>query len=107
MNRLLAQVNIGEEFKINSDGIAKTTGYESLGRVVSFILPNILLVAGLILFFIILFSGFTIITAGGDSEKMSQGSKTLTAAVAGFAIIIFSYWIMEIIKAITEVAIGI
>jgi len=107
MNRLLAQVNIGEEFKINSDGIAKTTGYGSLGSVISFLLPNVLLISGLILFFIILFAGFTIITAGGDSEKMSQGSKTLTAAVAGFAIIIFSYWIMEIVKVITGVSIGI
>ena len=101
-------VDIGKQFLIGDKGIGDSNKpYESLGSVISFLLPNVLLVAGIILFFLILFGGFTIITSAGNSEKAAEGSKTLTAAVAGFAIIIFAYWIMEIIKTITGVSIGI
>lgn len=107
---LLSAIDIGMEFELKKDqGICEggtcTGGYSSIGAFISSLLPNAFVVAGLILFFLILFAGFTMIMAGGDSEKLSQGKKTLTAALAGFALIFASYWIIKIIEVITGIKI--
>jgi hypothetical protein len=104
MGKLLA-LEIGKEFKIGSQGIGYKTGYESVGEFISRILPNVFVIAGIILFFLILLGGFSILTASGDKEKVSQGSKTLTAALVGFVIIFAAYWIIQVIEVITGISI--
>ena len=107
MEIFLAQkkINIGDEFKLGAEGIGNKKGYHSIGEFISAILPNAYIIAGLILFFLILFGGFTMITAGGDSEKIGQGSKAITAALAGFVLVFASYWIIQIIQVLTGVKI--
>jgi hypothetical protein len=109
--RKLAQINIGEEFKIGlgrsiidlfrpkTDPSAKPT----LGYFISSILPNVYVLAGIILFLLLFGGGLMVIVGGGQQnpEKTAQGSKAITAAVAGFLIIFASYWIIQIIERIT------
>jgi len=97
--------NIGGEFKLGNQGIAEKPAFNSLGDFISALLPNVYIIAGLILFFLILLGGFGILTAGGNPEKLAQGSKALTAALIGFLIIFASYWIIQIIEVLTGVKI--
>ena len=56
--------------------------------------------------FAIFFSGgFMIISGGttGDAKKSQQGKEAATWATIGFLVIFASYWILQIIKAITGV----
>lgn len=106
MRKLLA-FNIGKELWIKEEeGVG--TGVETLGtlgNIISNILPNIYIFAGVVLFILLIFGGLTvIINAGKDNpEETAKGQKAITAAVIGFLIIFCSYWIIQIIKTITGV----
>ena len=97
--------NIGKAFQIGGKGIEDKTGYGTIGEFVSVVLPNVYVLAGLILFFLILLGGIGLISAGGDPEKISAGSKKITIAIIGFVVIFVSYWIIEIIQILTGLTI--
>lgn len=77
--------------------------YSSLGAFISAILPNIYIIAGVILFILLVIGGLIVITSAGKAEQegVQKGQKAITAALVGFLIIFASYWIMQIIKFVT------
>ena len=79
--------------------------FESFGSLVSVFLANAYILAGLIAFFFLVFGGMSFIlgAGGGDPKKMESGKKTLTAAILGLVVIVFSYWIVQIIEFLTGV----
>jgi len=103
MSYLAQGVDIGKAFKIGGQSIVGKPGYGSIGEFVSVILPNVYILAAIILFFLIIFGGFSIITSAGDPEKAKEGQQTLTAALIGFLVIFTSYWIIQIIEVLTGV----
>lgn len=74
-----------------------------LADLVSIILSNAVILAGVVLFFLFLIGGFMMITGAGqsDPEKAAKGQKAVTAAVIGFIIVFASYWIIMIIEKLT------
>lgn len=107
MPKKLAAIDIGEHFWLKEDkGISSGgEGYQSFWSFVSNLLPNIYIISGVILFILLFAGGFVIITSAGNPEKQQQGSKAVTAAVAGFIIIFVSYWVIQIIEHLTGVKI--
>ena len=59
--------------------------------------------AGIAFFVLLLLSGFKFMTAGGDPKALESAKKTLTYAIGGLVVILLSYLILELIKAITGV----
>lgn len=104
MTKYLA-FEIGDAFQIGEQSIEGKAGYTTIGEFVSTVLPNVYVLAGLIMFFLILLGGIGLISAGGDTEKIQAGSKKITIAIAGFAIIFLSYWIIQIISLLTGIEI--
>ena len=107
-------LNIGDQFWLKEPtpgaGIGIAAGgedscYYSLGNFISCVLPNIYVVSGLILFFLLIFGGLSyIVSAGkGDQEGAKKGQQTITAALLGFVLIFASWWLLEIIKIVTGV----
>ena len=98
-------VNIGDTFKIGGgEGIGQTgSGYETIGGFISSILPNVYIVAGLILLFLLLFGGITTIINSDNPEAQERGKAAITSALIGFLIIFASYWIIQIIQVLTGV----
>ncbi|MEK7182620.1 MAG: hypothetical protein AAB694_00470 [Patescibacteria group bacterium] len=97
--REIAQVKIGEEvFK---------TPFQDFGSLVSVILSNTYIIAGVVVLFLIVFGGLGIImgAGSGDQQKTGQGRQAVTAGVIGFLIIFASYWIIQLIEAITGISI--
>lgn len=91
-------VDLGEALQINSGtGIKK---YETVSDLLSIILPNVYVIAGLILFFLLIAGGFVIMTSGDNPEKQSKGAKAITASIIGFIVIFASYWIIQIIETV-------
>lgn len=72
---------------------------------ISSILPNIFIFAGLILFLYLVFGGFIMITGGGNPKNMDQGKSIITNAIIGFVVIFTSYWLIQIIEIITGIPI--
>ena len=108
MNNNLLAINIGEDFKIAPDrGIDQANHFSSIGGLISAILPNIYILAGLILLFFLIFGGFMVILGAGESnsERVEKGKKILTGTLIGFLVIFASYWIIQILGIITGIEI--
>ncbi|MBU1085306.1 MAG: hypothetical protein ABIJ43_00475 [Candidatus Beckwithbacteria bacterium] len=96
--------NIGDAFFLR-DGVTVQDTFSSPAVLLTLIVKNIYVIAGIILFFFIIAGGLGIILNAGNPDKQKQGSKTLGSAVAGFVILFASYWIIRIIEALTKVQI--
>lgn len=96
--------NIGEAFKLGK-GRSIAVVFPTLGSLISTLLPNIYLLAGLILFVLLLFGGFGIImgAGGGNPEQANKGKNAVSAALVGFGLIFASYWIIQIIEKLTGI----
>lgn len=97
-----AQVNIGEQFKFfGGQGIASI--FPDLGSLINILIFNAYILAGVVLFLLLLFGGIGIImgSSGGNPEQTARGGKAVVAALGGFLIIFLSYWIIRIIEVIT------
>lgn len=57
-------------------------------------------IAGLILFLMILWGGFSMITGATSKKSIEEGQKRITSAVIGFLLLFVAYWIVKIIEAI-------
>ncbi|GEM_PF-4627254 len=76
------------------------------GDLISLILPNILVLAGVIFFFLIVGAGFMLIkNAGGDAnaQDTAKAKAAVTFAVIGFLLVISAYFILQIIGVVTGV----
>lgn len=102
----LLSVDIGIDLYLqNLTQIQQVLEFQSFTNLISAWLPNVYVVAGIIIFFYLLLGGFTMITSAGNFEKLKQGQKAITTAIMGFVIIFASYWIIQIIQIITGVPI--
>ncbi len=63
----------------------------------AFILRWAVGIAGGTSFILIIYSGFSIMTAAGDKRKLQAGKELLTAAIAGLLLLIFSVYILDMI----------
>ena len=95
--------NLGE--KLLFQGSSADSAYPNAGKLLNNILPNIYIVAGIIIFFMIVFGGFTIIANAGNKDKAKDGSKIITSAIIGLLVLFGSYWIIQIIQVVTGVSI--
>jgi Zn-dependent protease with chaperone function len=97
---------IGQEFWVKpNQGIGEETtqGFHSIGEIISNLLQNIYVVAGILLFILLIIGGFSFIMGAGQEnpERAKRGKQAITAALIGFAVIFCSYWIIKIIEIIT------
>lgn len=77
----------------------------NLGTIISAILPYIFVIAGLILFFLLISSGFELLTSGGNPETQKKAQAKLTSAFVGFIIIFLAYWLAQIVEAVLGITI--
>lgn len=93
-------VDIGQEFFGGAHILRNVTG---IGQLVSIIASNALVFAGIIMLFILVFGGFSIIAGAGrdNPEQAARGKQAATTAVIGFIIIFAAYWIIQLIELIT------
>jgi len=72
-----------------------------IGRVLLFAFP----LAGLILFAMIVWGGFEMLTGAASSKGMDAGKQRVTNAIIGFIILFSSYWIIQIVQTVFGIAI--
>ena len=72
-----------------------------LSRVLVFAFP----IAGIILFLMIVWGGFEMVTGATNAKSMDAGKQRITAAVIGFILLFSSYWLMQIIETVFGLAI--
>jgi hypothetical protein len=73
------------------------------GGLISLILPNIIMVAGVIFFILILFGGFSMIVSAGKQsspQEAARAKNALTYGVIGFLLVVTAYFILQIISTV-------
>lgn len=77
--------------------------FDTFGALVTVIIRNAFVLAGIMSFLILVFGGFSVImgAGAGDTKQLEKGKQAITGAVAGLLIVVTSYWIVQIIETIT------
>jgi hypothetical protein len=96
MGKQLAQVSIKEVFE-------PAKNFDQIGDLVSVIAQNAFIFAGIIAFVLLIGAGFGMIASAGsgDTKQLERGKKAMTGAVIGLLVIVGSFWIVQIVEAIT------
>ncbi len=93
-----------QAYAVSLETLSPTFGsFPTFGALVSVIVNNAFVIAGVIAFIFLVFGGFSVImgAGGGDTKKIEQGKETMTQAVLGLLIVIGSLWIIQIIEKLT------
>lgn len=83
--------NEGTGVNINIGGSATNAGNFSVSEIVSFAVTAILVIAGLIFFFMLVVGGLRWVMSGGDKAATEGARSQITAALIGL-VIVFSAW---------------
>jgi hypothetical protein len=73
--------------------------------IISKLLPYLFTFAGLILFIMILWGGFEMLTGAADPKMQEAGKQRITAAVVGFLLLFSSYWLAQIVQRVFGISI--
>lgn len=103
---LLAQVDLQNKILLNpATGTTVGGTYSTFASFLNLFIPLAFIISGLILFFLLIGGGFSIIASGGNAKSVESGKNQITGAIIGFVIIFAAYWIIQIIQTITGVQI--
>lgn len=69
-----------------------------VGTLVSILVSNIIVIAGIVFIFLIIYAGLEMITGAGDAQKNAHARDVLTAAVIGFIIVVLAWFIVRVIE---------
>ena len=83
--------------------LSPSKGLTNYGMLVNIIVKNAFVFAGIISFILLIFGGFQVIVAAGDTKKTEKGRAAITGAVIGLLLVVGSFWIVQIIGIVTGV----
>ena len=81
--------------------LAPSQNINTYGDLVNAIVRNAFVFAGIISFLLLIFGGFNVIVAAGDTKKMETGRNSIVGAVVGLLLVVGSFWIIQIIEVVT------
>lgn len=79
--------------------------FSSPGGIITRVLRFAFPIAGLILFVMLVWAGFEILSMASNGKSIQQGSQRATAAIIGFILLFASYFIMQIIEIVFSITI--
>lgn len=84
-------------------GVGAPAQISDLEQIFGSLLSAIIPLAGIVLFIMLIISGFSMITSAGDPKKAAAAKATLTYAILGLVLVALAYLIIEVIAAFTGV----
>lgn len=81
--------------------LAPNPNLTTYGMLVTAIVKNSFVLAGIISFILLIFGGFNVIVAAGDEKKAQQGKTAITGAITGLLLVLGSFWMIQIVEVIT------
>lgn len=85
------------------DVFAPAGTFDTFGSIVTLIVKNAVVFAGIISFILLILGGFGVIVGAGsgDTKKLEQSKRAITGAVMGLLIVVLSVLIVQVIATIT------
>lgn len=87
-----------KEFK--DDSITVEQDLSTPGGILSRVLVFAFPIAGLILFVMLIWAGFEMLSGAATKKSLDAGRQRATAAIIGFGLLFVSYWIVKIIEVV-------
>jgi uncharacterized membrane protein YwzB len=84
-------VKAGENFGLTNAAANTPLATTSIESMIGNIILSVLGIVAVVFFILIIWSGLTWMTAGGNDEKIGKAKKTLTAATVGLIIVVLGY----------------
>lgn len=97
-------LNLGDCFALNNQQTVRDV-YTDPAFLVNLLIRNVFIVAGIVLFGLVIYAGYLMIT--GNVKGLEKAKEILTGAVIGFIVMFAAYWIIQIINVVTGAAIPI
>ena len=82
-------------------------GYTNIADIINNVVPFIMALAGIILFFVLMWGGLDYVTSQGAPEKLKTANAKITAGVIGFVLLVLSFLITRILAYIFGIGQGI
>jgi len=82
-------------------------GYNNIGDIVNNVVPFIMTLAGIILFFVLMWGGYDYVTSQGAPEKLKTANAKITAGVIGFVLLVLSFLITRVLSYVFGIGQGI
>ncbi len=82
-------------------------GFTNIGDIINNVVPFVISIAGIILFFVLMWGGFDYVTSQGSPEKLKGANAKITAGVIGFVLLVLSFFITRVLAYIFGVGQGI
>ena len=100
---LAQQVDLQQNFFLSNPDAAV---YSDIGILFSFIVPNLIIFAGVFFLLLIIYAGYQLIILGGQfnpPDKVAKAKGMVTNGIIGFLLVISAYFILQIVSTITGV----
>ena len=83
------------------------SSYTDIASIVNNVIPFIMALAGVLLFFVLLWGGLDYVTSQGAPEKLKSANAKITAGVIGFVLLVLSFLITRIVAYVFGIGGGI
>lgn len=97
-------IDLGDCLKLG-DSTPVQDVYTDPAFLVNLLVRNIFIIGGVIIFLMVFYAGFKFISQGTKGKDEAKG--IISACLVGFILMFSAYWIIQIIKLVTGVDIGI
>lgn len=98
LNQLNPLVNFSQDPSLNQ-------GILTPGILISRVLLYVFPIASLILFIMLIWSGFQILAGASDKKSLDLGRQRATAALVGFTLLFVSYFIIQLLEVMLGITI--
>jgi heme/copper-type cytochrome/quinol oxidase subunit 4 len=99
----LAQFSIQQRFFLHNPS---QYGFWDTNTLITVVLKNAIIVAGVLLLLLIIYAGYQLIILGGQynpPERVARAKALVTYALIGFLLVVSAYFILQIVSTITGV----
>lgn len=77
--------------------------FATIGSFLNLIIPLLMGAAAIIFLFMLIWGGYTILTAGGNPENIKKAQKIFQFSILGLVIIVVSYLLVKILGVIFKI----
>ena len=94
----------GYALNLYDENVNPLAKFGNIASLLNLFIPILIIGAALLLLIMLLYGGFTWITAGGTPENLAKAQKIMTFAIIGLVIVILSFLFVKLISIIFNIA---
>ncbi len=98
-----AAFDIGSKFGSQTVVGGNIRAFSDLSKLYNPVIFSLYTVGGIVTFFALMYGGFCYIMGAGqaDQKKIEQGQQVMTWSLVGLAVLMSTFWILQIIEKVT------